>query len=960
MNLRLVVAAVVGAVVGLACGQLALDGPSSVALRRDPIAFDDCSMTGTISLGQTVTGTTAGALNDFNCNFSSQGPDVVYAFTPSSSGAVLATLNPVGTSDAGVFGMGLSLMQSACSTDGGVSCAGSTSTFSFPIELPFRATAGTTSYLVVDSYSSSVQGPFSLLVIPFNPPANDVCAGAITITTGTVVTADFTRSFDDYRTSFMLDGGVGCGSSSPDLTYRFTPPTTGRYAFSGSVSLSLSTGTCGTGCSGSNSNFNADLVGGTTYFLIAEGSGVATFRVDAVAVPSNDVCSMPATMTAGQTVSGTTVGASNDFNCGFSWPGPDVVYSFTPSASGAFVAQLGGAGGDGGFPFGLAPTIYQGVCDGGCLNGNFNFGFTAEATFRGTAGTPYFIVVDAISPSTQSPFSLTLQSFTPAANDTCSAPIAVTTGTPVSGNYQRAFDDYRSTFGFDGGTATCGSGVNDLVYTFVPPTTGRYAFSGGVSTWLSTGTCGQSCTIGGASAYNADLVGGVTYFILAEGSATASFRIDPVIVPPNDTCSMPTPISVGQTLTGTLVGANDNVSCNFQFNGPDVLYSFTPASSGAYLVTIGGVGDGGDGGAFGLGAGLFSASCDAGCLTGTSPFSFQTELNFRGTAATPYLIAVDSPSSASPGPFTISLSSFVPPANDLCAGALPINVGTTYFQTFTRAFDDYRQLFGFDGGTGCGTTNADLTYTFVPPASGRYTFSGSASLWISAGACNAASCTFGGTFFNVDLVGGTTYFIIAEGSGSTSFQVNAVGDGGTLPTDGGSPVDGGFGGGSAGPDGGFGGGSAGGGSAGGGSAGTDGGFGGGSTGGGSAAGGSAAGGSTAGGSTAGGSTAGGSTAGGSTAGGAAGGGSTAGGAAGGSTAGGSTAGGSTAGGSTAGGSTAGGSTAGGSTAGGSTAGGSAGGGGTMTPGGCGCTSTSFSSLWLGALGLLFVRRRRSA
>jgi hypothetical protein len=208
---------------------------------------------------------------------------------------------------------------------------------------------------------------------------------------------------------------------------------------------------------------------------------------------SNESCTSAQPITVGQTLAGTTLGATNDLSCGFNFPGGDAVYAFTPTAAGAFSVRLSAPGDAGYMP--LYPYLTQGFCDGGCVAGPNQT--TPSMNFRASAATPYFIVVDSTSPFTSADFSISLLSITPPGNDTCSNPTSLSLGVPVPLDFSNAFDDYQSSFGFDAGVSNCGSYASsyanpDLVYRFTAPSTGRFQFSSSSPLWVSQGVCGSN------------------------------------------------------------------------------------------------------------------------------------------------------------------------------------------------------------------------------------------------------------------------------------------------------------------------------------------------------------------------------------------------------------------------------------------------------------------------------------
>ncbi len=171
---------------------------------------------------------------------------------------------------------------------------------------------------------------------------------------------------------------------------------------------------------------------------------------------------------------------------------------------------------------------------------------------RATANDPVNVAIS--TGSAESTFQVVVDPFTPPSNDTCASPQALTAGTPVSVSFVNAFDDpfpevdagSPTTLpdgGFvcigdggqplDGGSLSrCGYGNPDVVFSFTPATTGRFEFEGPGGLHLGEGACGESCFRVGYQSLIVDLLGGRTYWLIAEGEASqAGFvRVDPLLV----------------------------------------------------------------------------------------------------------------------------------------------------------------------------------------------------------------------------------------------------------------------------------------------------------------------------------------------------------------------------------------------------------------------------------------------
>jgi hypothetical protein len=272
---------------------------------------------------------------------------------------------------------------------------------------------------------------------------------------------------------------------------------------------------------------------------------------------------------------------------------------------------------------------------------------------------------------------------------------------------------------------------------------------------FSTGTCGSNCSTVTSGTVTLALTGGTTYFIeLSTSSPSATLSVELLTSPANDRCAGALPLTAGVPVYGSTKGALNDWNCNGTGPGNDVIYSFAPASSGAFsaVVLAGATAPGTDAGSY------FSTStivtdglCDAGsCLVSSYNSS---PANFRASPGTTYGVIVDSYYANEFGDFKLLLSSISPPANDTCSSPAVLNVGTTVNATFTSAIPDTRD-------TSCGYGNyPDLFYSFAPTTSGNYLFTSSASMGFSTGTCGSNCSTVTSGTVTLALTGGTTYFI---------------------------------------------------------------------------------------------------------------------------------------------------------------------------------------------------------
>lgn len=310
-----------------------------------------------------------------------------------------------------------------------------------------------------------------------------------------------------------------------------------------------------------------------------------------------------------------------------------------------------------------------------------------------------------------------------------------------------------------------------------------------------SGSCGALVCVGGnddgcgtRSSVTFNSVVGTDYYILVTGfgSATSAFTIDvscvtPPPAPANDLCSAATVVSCGDTILASNINATNTdqptATCGTSPGGPGVWFKFVGNGDVVTAATCATA-------SYDSKLNVYSGSCgtanlvcvggnDDGCGTRSS-FTFQT------LPGTDYYILVTGFGGATSA-FTFTINCVTPPANNLCANALPITCtsGTVY-------------------GTNVNATNSGnpSTCTTAPgSASVWYTFAGTGELVtlstcdtsnfdtklnVYSGSCGTFTCITG----NDDNLGctgrttrsevrfasavGTDYYVLVSGSGTAS------------------------------------------------------------------------------------------------------------------------------------------------------------------------------------------------
>ena len=273
---------------------------------RQTVVNSICSGAIAISAETTVAGSTFDATNDFgsgapsaacaNGFYGLDGKDVVYSYTPASDGVFRVRLSPVPTFDAALW-----IMPAPC--DGAAARCGALDddgSKGAPEELLIAGLAGQTYFIVIDAWSPTEAGGFTLAI---DSPANDACDGAIPVLQkGVALKASTAGAANDYN---RASASSACSRNwpGPDVVFAYVPTTADTFTVSITnveagfdVAVLATTGGCGDSatCAGSRDSY----IGGrdetlsittptpnTTYFIVVDGytagdAGAFTIRVD--------------------------------------------------------------------------------------------------------------------------------------------------------------------------------------------------------------------------------------------------------------------------------------------------------------------------------------------------------------------------------------------------------------------------------------------------------------------------------------------------------------------------------------------------------------------------------------------------------------------------------------------------------------------------------------------------------
>ena len=308
-------------------------------------------------------------------------------------------------------------------------------------------TTGTYSILVTNfscavlTVATSVRYRITGCVTPFNP-----CSSITNIAScGTSVSFTVAAGNGSYNPP-----STSCGFTTPgqERIYTFTPTTTGNYTISQPTSFGyidwfykpVSGGCNGTGwtciddISNSNignGNVSIPLTAGIQYYIMGDPEGTTggnvTFTINCPPTynPCTSISSIPSCGTTITANFGAGTGAYNPptTSCGFTTPGREIIYTFTPTITGSHVLNQTSS-------FGYIDYFFKPVsagCSGtgwACIDDLS--GAVSSVSFNLTAGVQYYIMGDPETTTGGSvQFSLGCPT-PPPANDNCANATMIT------------------------------------------------------------------------------------------------------------------------------------------------------------------------------------------------------------------------------------------------------------------------------------------------------------------------------------------------------------------------------------------------------------------------------------------------------------------------------------------------------------------------------------------------------
>lgn len=431
--------------------------------------------------------------------------------------------------------------------------------------------------------------------------------------------------------------------------------------------------------------------------------------------PCTSIVNIPACATPVTTVHN-GAGVWNVTTCGFSTPGQERVYSFTPATTGLYNLNVTAV------PIGGFLDYYWKLQSAGCgptgwtcIDDNAAVGTDPIGIL--TAGIPIYILVDdeSTAPTTHT-FNISCAIVGPP-NDLCAGAIALPCNGSVSGT------TVGSTIDAVGTCVTALNTAGGVWYTFVgngaPNTistcTGTAydskigVFSGACGSLVCVTGNDDACGLQSSVTFTANA--GTTYFVLVTGfgAATGAFTLTRTSILPNDLCTGAITINCGQTINGsTACGASIDAAagtCVTSLNtAPGVWYTFVGDASPVTLSLCGS--------SYDTKIGVFTGTCTGlVCVTGNDDFcGLQSQVTFPTNGGFTYYILVTGFGSAT-GTFTLTRTCAPP-----CAGVPSPGSITPATTTACRGASTTLTAAGY-------SPNSALSFQWnqAPAAAGPYT-----------------------------------------------------------------------------------------------------------------------------------------------------------------------------------------------------------------------------------------------
>jgi hypothetical protein len=585
-------------------------------------------------------------------------------------------------------------------------------------------------------------------------PSGERCTSPIPIGLGTSYGYTHARAADETAPRGGACAGLPASQlTGPDTAFSFTPSTTERFHVAiapvGDFSLlSFALTSCAGACTAADSlslrnEFEVAGVAGTPIVIVVKtnvpGAVAVTITADGISTPAGDTCATALPLTAGLARTVTVVSKGTDDTTAtvsascpdVGAPRHDIIFSFTPSTSGLYAfSETGTAYTSMWLSAGTCGGACVAFADGDVLSANLTAGVTYYLSVE-----PAFFVYDALT--------VRVDAVTAPANDTCAAPTVLPVSTVVTSNATAATSQFTGSTG-----ALCrgvNTGAKETFTVFTPPTTGNYyVVSAGGASAIVMSSCGDLSTcIGGVNdsdpvslVFNG--VAGVPVYLASvgyPGSTSTTIRVFPVTGPTNDTCATAEPLTLSTPVTKDISYAANDLAPNsaacpatqtIDPQLPDIVFSFTPATTGPYVFRDMSVNRSPR-------LFLMEGSCGASACV-EAPLGRYIQRTLQ--AGVTYYLGVEEGN----GNVTVVVDPAPAPANDGCTNPTSLTLNTSYSLPTIGATDTFNTP-----GTGAcampAMTTPDTTYVFTPNTSRRYQLMHSGRrAWVSSTCGNIATC----------------------------------------------------------------------------------------------------------------------------------------------------------------------------------------------------------------------------
>jgi hypothetical protein len=374
-----------------------------------------------------------------------------------------------------------------------------------------------------------------------------------------------------------------------------------------------------------------------------------------------------------------------------------VWYSFTPESEGAFRISTCDVG---------LLNVYSGACSnlvptaGACSRQVSSMcsgknSFTTTASWRAQQGLTYWLLVSGGGSNS----TIQVDSIPAPTNDICNGAVPLQLGVP----YQMITTNATAE---EGAGPDCPNTLrNGVWFKLVAPENGLASVNtdGIISCFgtlkVFTGDCANLTPVldgsrgvpGSGCTYNFEVQSGSAYWILASGSSgfgPLTIKADMVSAITNDHCEGAIHLESGIPLTisnANATTAGDPIpECQTDFSR-GVWFTFTPSSNGVVVVDTCGSDFTNFVQVYSGMCGNFTGLGDACANTGLCSLSARS--SFLGHGGQTYYILAGGVGSAS-GNLRITASVRAQPTNDICAGAMEVNLGGRYFPSNLNATRD--------------------------------------------------------------------------------------------------------------------------------------------------------------------------------------------------------------------------------------------------------------------------------